>query len=107
MNAPPEPPFATPAPASGDARPLAETLLVAAAAPGLAPSLHDVLLQASAALAGAQAAVEAGNLRYRALFDAVPDPVSVLARDGTVLDLNKAGIRAYNRPREEIIGKPI
>lgn len=46
-------------------------------------------------------------LRYRALFDAVPDPVSVLAEDGTVLDLNKAGMAAYKRGREEIVGKNI
>jgi diguanylate cyclase (GGDEF)-like protein/PAS domain S-box-containing protein len=46
-------------------------------------------------------------LRYRALFDAVPDPVSILAEDGTVLDLNKAGMAAYKRPREEIIGQNI
>ena len=98
---------AMPDPASRDDRPLAEALLVAAAAPGLAPALHDLLLRASESLAGAQAAIEAGNLRYRALFDAVPDPVSVLARDGTVLDLNKAGMRAYKRPLEDIIGQPI
>ena len=93
--------------ASDDARPLAEALVAAAATPGLAPALQDLLLRASETLAGAQAAIEASDLRYRTLFDAVPDPVSVLARDGTVLDLNKAGMRAYNRPREAIIGQPI
>ena len=93
--------------ASDDARPLAEALLAAAAAPGMALPLQDLLLRASETLAGAQAAIEASDLRYRTLFDAVPDPVSVLARDGTVLDLNKAGMRAYNRPREDIIGQPI
>ena len=46
-------------------------------------------------------------LSYRALFDAVPDPVSILAEDGTVLDLNKAGMAAYRRAREEIVGKNI
>ncbi|HNV78086.1 MAG TPA: EAL domain-containing protein [Thermomonas sp.] len=86
---------------------LAQALRAAAAGPGISPALHALLLRAGDALDGAQAAIEAGNLRYRALFDAVPDPVSVLARDGTVLDLNKAGMRAYNRPREDIIGQPI
>lgn len=43
----------------------------------------------------------------RALFDAVPDPVTVLDWNGTVLAVNKAGIRAYQRPEAEIIGKPI
>jgi len=93
--------------ATDDARPLVEALLAAAADPGLAPAMRDLLLRASETLAGAQAAIEASNLRYRTLFDAVPDPVSVLARDGTVLDLNKAGMRAYKRPREDIIGQPI
>jgi diguanylate cyclase (GGDEF)-like protein/PAS domain S-box-containing protein len=45
--------------------------------------------------------------RYAALFDAVPDPVSILSERGVVLDLNKAGVRAYGRPREEIVGQPI
>ena len=45
--------------------------------------------------------------RFRALFDAVPDPVSILSWDGTVLDLNKAGMAAYNRPRADIIGNNI
>ena len=108
MNAPSVPPLpAAPDPASTDAQALAQALRDAAAKPGLSPALQALLLQAGDALAGAQVAIEAGNLRYRALFDAVPDPVSVLARDGTVLDLNKAGMRAYNRPRQDIIGKPI
>ena len=108
MNAPSVPPLpAAPDPASTDAQALAQALRDAAAKPGLSPALQALLLQAGDALAGAQVAIEAGNLRYRALFDAVPDPVSVLARDGTVLDLNKAGMRAYNRPREDIIGQPI
>ena len=50
---------------------------------------------------------ETGPQRYRALFDAVPDPVSIIDWDGTVLDLNKAGMAAYQRPREEIVGQPI
>ena len=108
MNAPSVPPLpAAPDPASTDAQALAQALRDAAAKSGLSPALQALLLQAGDALAGAQVAIEAGNLRYRALFDAVPDPVSVLARDGTVLDLNKAGMRAYNRPRQDIIGKPI
>ncbi|NLA68353.1 MAG: EAL domain-containing protein [Gammaproteobacteria bacterium] len=46
-------------------------------------------------------------MRYHALFHAVPDPVSVIAADGTVLDLNKAGMEAYRRPRHEVVGQPI
>jgi diguanylate cyclase (GGDEF)-like protein/PAS domain S-box-containing protein len=82
----------------------------------LAEALHDVALPAQTRdllgkladeLDATRAAVGAERMRYRALFDAVPDPVSVLARDGTVLDLNKAGMTAYKRPREEIVGKNI
>ncbi len=50
---------------------------------------------------------ESERLRYTALFNAMPDPVSILDWDGTVLDLNKAGLAAYRRPRNEIVGQPI
>lgn len=50
---------------------------------------------------------ETARRRYHALFDAVPDPVSILDENGIVLDLNRAGLTAYRRSREEIIGKPI
>ncbi len=82
----------------------------------LADALRDASLPAdtrallrklSDELNATRAAVGAERMRYRALFDAVPDPVSVLARDGTVLDLNKAGMTAYKRPREEVVGKNI
>jgi diguanylate cyclase (GGDEF)-like protein/PAS domain S-box-containing protein len=75
--------------------------------PGLAPAQRDLLERAREALAATAAAAEHERERYRALFDAVPDPVSILAWNGTVLDLNKAGSNAYKLPREDIIGKPI
>ena len=59
------------------------------------------------ALLEAREAVSVEHDKYRALLDAVPDPVSVLSWDGIVLDLNKAGIKAYKRAREDIVGKPI
>ena len=68
---------------------------------------RELLGLARDALRQALAEGETARLRYHALFDAVPDPVSVLSETGIVLDLNKAGIRAYNRPREEIIDQPI
>ena len=88
-------------------KPLQQALADAADDASLSPQLRALLRQSADALASARAAIEAEHTRYRALFDAVPDPVSVLARDGTVLDLNKAGMRAYKRPREDIIGRPI
>ncbi len=88
-----------------------EAVLAALAAalrdPSLAPGTRRLLLQAHDALRQALADGETARLRYHALFDAVPDPVSILSETGIVLDLNKAGIRAYHRPREEIVGQPI
>ena len=66
-----------------------------------------LLDRAHAALHSALDETESERLRYTALFDAMPDPVSILDWDGTVLDLNKAGMAAYRRPRDEIIGQPI
>lgn len=73
----------------------------------LPAGVHALLGQARAALEAARDDAESARLRYHALFDAVPDPVSILDHDGTVLDLNRAGLAAYQRTREEIIGKPI
>lgn len=82
-------------------------LLGALADPALGPEQRGLLQQACDALQVANAVAVAERHRYRALFDAVPDPVSVIAWDGTVLDLNRAGIAAYHRPREDIIGQPV
>ena len=73
----------------------------------MSPACEALLGQVSATLHEAREALRIEQARYRALFDAVPDPVSILARDGTVLDLNKAGIRAYQRPREDVVGQSI
>ena len=88
---------------SGLDRQLAEALQDAS----LPAALRELLGKVADELDATRAAVGAERMRYRALFDAVPDPVSVLARDGTVLDLNKAGMAAYQRPREEVVGKNI
>ena len=66
-----------------------------------------LLDRAHAALHTALDETQSERLRYTALFDAIPDPVSILDWDGTVLDLNKAGMAAYRLPRGEIIGQPI
>jgi len=47
---------------------------------------------------------QAERERYDGLFNALPDPISIIGYDGTVLDLNAAGLRAYGRPRDEIVG---
>jgi len=82
--------------------------LEAALADSTLPAATRLLLERTRdALRQALAEGETARLRYHALFDAVPDPVSILSETGIVLDLNKAGIRAYHRPREEIVGQPI
>lgn len=73
----------------------------------LPAGLQPVLEAAHTALQDAMQQREAAQQRYRMLFNAVPDPVSILSATGTVLDVNAAGILAYGRRREEIIGQPI
>ena len=75
--------------------------------PNLAEAQKPLLQQARDSLAGTLAALEHEHARYHTLLDAVPDPVSIIAWDGTVLELNKAGMDAYQRPREDVVGKPI
>ncbi len=109
MNAPPAAsqadPGTTPDNPASDA--LLQSLQQAARDTALPAATQALMLECARELRAARDAIEAERTRYRALFDAVPDPVSVLARDGTVLDLNRAGIAAYQLPREDIIGKPI
>jgi diguanylate cyclase (GGDEF)-like protein/PAS domain S-box-containing protein len=73
----------------------------------LDPALRSLLIQACDALQNATLDAEAARQRYLALFDAVPDPVTIIAYDGTVLEVNKAGVAAYQRPREDIVGRSI
>jgi diguanylate cyclase (GGDEF)-like protein/PAS domain S-box-containing protein len=73
----------------------------------LPAGLKPVLEAARDALLEAMGERQSAQLRYKALFDAVPDPVSILSATGTVLDINTAGIHAYGRRREEIVGQPI
>lgn len=86
---------------------LAAALDAAGRDPRLPPDTRALLASAARELRALAIDADAARSRYRALFDAVPDPVSIIAEDGTVLDLNKAGITAYRRPREEIIGRNI
>ncbi len=86
---------------------LAVALEAAGRDPHLAAGVRELLTRAATELRALAIDADAARSRYRALFDAVPDPVSIIAEDGTVLDLNKAGIAAYRRPREEIVGRNI
>lgn len=44
---------------------------------------------------------------HRAAFDAIPDLVTVLDEDGTVVEINRNGMGAHRRAREDIVGQPI
>ena len=74
---------------------------------GLNDECMALMQQVASLLAETRRALKIEHDRYRALFDAVPDPVSIITYDGIVLDLNKAGVDAYQRPREDIVGKSI
>ena len=77
-----------------DAEGVLATLLGAIADASTDEDTRALLQDAADALQVAMAVGVAERPRYRALFDAVPDPVRVVAWDGTVLDLNRAGIAA-------------
>lgn len=79
----------------------------AATADGADPGTAALLLQARDGLVAARRDADIERSRYRNLFDAVPDPVSILGEDGTILDLNQAGMLAYKRSRDEIVGRNI
>lgn len=86
---------------------IASALAAACRDKTLPASLRSLIASARHALESSTSDAESAELRYRALFDAVPDPVSILDESGVVLDLNRAGMAAYQRPREEIVGQPI
>jgi PAS domain S-box-containing protein len=69
---------------------------------GSDPQLLPELL---ASLRGLQREADGLRLRYDSLFNAVPDPVSIISPEGRILDLNRAGERAYRLPREAIVGQ--
>jgi len=98
---------AVPSTSEADAASTLAALEQACDDPALPPHLRPLLQQARDALREAGTAADVERNRYRAVFDAVPDPVSIIDWDGTVLDVNKAGMAAYQRTREEIVGKSI
>ncbi len=106
----PEAPAAGPStsPATADAAATLAAIDQALAHDGdLSSDTRALLQQTRQALLDAGAQANAERQRYRDLFDALPDPVSIIAYDGTVLDLNRSGLESYRRPREDLIGQPI
>lgn len=63
------------------------------------------LSEVLAFLHGLQREADSVRRRYDSLFNAVPDPISIIDSDGRILDLNRAGERAYQRPRDQIVGR--
>ena len=93
--------------AASKATDLESALDAASRDPTLPAATRALIAEAREALRAERTDANTAQMRYRTLFDAVPDPVSVLDEHGIVLDLNKAGLAAYRRPREEIVGQPI
>ena len=48
---------------------------------------------------------DAERVRFAGLFNALPDPISIIDDEGRILDLNQAGLDAYGRAREDLVGK--
>ena len=94
----------------GQAGQMAATLAMLEVAIGdtcVPASTRALLERARDTLRASSRDAEVASQRYRALFDAAPDPVCILDADGNLLDLNKTGLAAYRRPRDAIIGQPL
>lgn len=65
------------------------------------------LSEVLACVHGLQREAESVRRRYESLFNAVPDPISIIDSDGRIVDLNRAGEKAYQRQRRELVGKLI
>lgn len=86
---------------------LRQRLAVLAASPALDADARALIEAVTTAWAGSESARIAAEQRYRTLFDAVPDPVSIIDWDGTLLDVNAAAVRIFGRSRESLVGQPI
>ncbi|WP_159017567.1 sensor domain-containing protein [Cognatiluteimonas profundi] len=75
--------------------------------PALPLHVRSLLEQACDTTHAALIRADNAQQRYKALFDALPDPISILSWDGVLLDINRAGEDAYRRPRTTLIGQPL
>lgn len=92
-----------PAPREGDDALVARLeQLIRNGATAADPKLLSDLL---ACLRALQHEADGLRLRYDSLFNAVPDPVSIISPEGRILDLNRAGEKAYRLPREALVGQ--
>lgn len=104
---------ASPAAAPGSSLPmqrddaLLELLQRASESPALADNVRRLLQLARNGMLEAGRHAEDGQRQWRTLFDAIPDSVTILTREGVVLDINRAGLQASGHPREAVVGHPI
>ncbi|KFN41075.1 sensor domain-containing protein [Arenimonas oryziterrae] len=80
-------------------------LLLLSTSPDLANGAAERLAAAIAALQSVVRDAQAERLRYEGLFNALPDPISILDDEGRILDLNVAGMTAYGMARDALVGK--
>lgn len=71
----------------------------------LPPDRASRVATAIAAIETVMREADAERVRFAGLFNALPDPISILDDDGRILDLNQAGMNAYGRRRDELVGK--
>lgn len=90
---------------SGDPPDLAQDRdLLAAIGRLIGLALANVRLRDS--LLARQQALDESEERYRSLFEEAPEPILLLARDGLVLDANRAACQLFGRRRRDMLGRP-
>ena len=55
----------------------------------------------------AEEALRRSEERFRLMFEAAPDGITILDERGVIVDCNPAALRLYDRPAEEVIGQHI
>jgi PAS domain S-box-containing protein len=63
--------------------------------------------RAAAALAAEEARLREGDERLRAVVDATPECVKLVGPDGTLLQMNPAGLRMLGAAQEQVVGRPL
>jgi len=49
--------------------------------------------------------LKTAETRYEKLFDTIPDAITLLSEDGTILNINETMVNNFNTEKDEIIGK--
>ncbi|CAA9305807.1 MAG: diguanylate cyclase/phosphodiesterase (GGDEF & EAL domains) with PAS/PAC sensor(s) [uncultured Lysobacter sp.] len=91
----------------GRAEPALAALRAALLDDALAASTRDALDRTRDTLEALCKDATSLHDRHQALFDAIPDPITLLDEQGRLLDLNRAALQAYGWSRDEVIGQPV